>query len=316
MEENEFQKPLQLTMKRLLYKLPYDSLYSVMSILLYEKQSNKDTNISQKIQAVKKILLELQGYDRGAFAKKYLLPVQEFCEMSVELANLKFVQNTKTLHLANLKIGQYWLKQLNMEKLPLPTSNFTVKSSADGRKARPYIVSVNETVGITTTGLSLPKIVTFNISDGTTQKALMKGSNDDLRQDAIMEQVFQQVNKVLQNDKVLRNLDLGIRTYKVVPLGPKAGIIEFVANSTSLHQILSKLHTNDKITFDQARKGMKAVQTKSNEERLKAYLKITNEIKPQLRNFFLIPFPIRWIGLKLRKRTQKVSQLALSLDTY
>lgn len=102
--------------------------------------------------------------------------------------------------------------------------------------------------------------------------ALMKGSNDDLRQDAIMEQVFQQVNKVLQNDKVLRNLDLGIRTYKVVPLGPKAGIIEFVANSTSLHQILSKLHTNDKITFDQARKGMKAVQTKSNEERLKASL--------------------------------------------
>ena len=71
MEENEFQKPLQLTMKRLLYKLPYDSLYSVMSILLYEKQSNKDTNISQKIQAVKKILLELQGYDRGAFAKVF-----------------------------------------------------------------------------------------------------------------------------------------------------------------------------------------------------------------------------------------------------
>lgn len=300
MEENEFQKPLQLTMKRLLYKLPYDSLYSVMSILLYEKQSNKDTNISQKIQAVKKILLELQGYDRGAFAKKYLLPVQEFCEMSVELANLKFVQNTKTLRLANLKIGQYWLKQLNMEKLPLPTSNFTVKSSADGRKARPYIVSVNETVGITTTGLSLPKIVTFNISDGTTQKALMKGSNDDLRQDAIMEQVFQQVNKVLQNDKVLRNLDLGIRTYKVVPLGPKAGIIEFVANSTSLHQILSKLHTNDKITFDQARKGMKAVQTKSNEERLKAYLKITNEIKPQLRNFFFdsFPDPLDWFEAK------------------
>ena len=86
MEDNDFQKPLQLTMKRLLYKLPYDSLYSVMSILLYDKQSNKDTGISQKIQAVRKILLELQGYDKGAFAKEYLLPVQEFCEKSVELS--------------------------------------------------------------------------------------------------------------------------------------------------------------------------------------------------------------------------------------
>ena len=35
-EETEFQKPLQLTMKRLLYKLPYDSLFSVLSIKLYD----------------------------------------------------------------------------------------------------------------------------------------------------------------------------------------------------------------------------------------------------------------------------------------
>ncbi|CAI4054602.1 hypothetical protein N7582_000112 [Saccharomyces uvarum] len=291
MEDNDFQKPLQLTMKRLLYKLPYDSLYSVMSILLYDKQSNKDTGISQKIQAVRKILLELQGYDKGAFAKEYLLPVQEFCEKSVELANFKFVQNTKKLHLANLKIGQYWLNQLKLEKFPLPTSKFAISNSIDGRKARPYIVSVNETVNITSTGLSLPKIVTFNISDGTVQKVLMKGSNDDLRQDAIMEQVFQQVNKILRNDKELRKFDLGIRTYKVIPLGPKAGIIEFVANSTSLHQILSTLHKDDKITFDQARKAMKAVQTKSNKERLKTYLKVTDETKPQLRNFFFDSFP-------------------------
>ncbi|CAI4054832.1 DNA-binding protein kinase TEL1 SKDI_02G0220 [Saccharomyces kudriavzevii IFO 1802] len=308
MEDNEFQKPLQLTMKRLLYKLPYDSLYSVISILLYDKQSNKDSSISQKIQAVKKILLELQGYDKGAFAKEYLFPVQEFCEMSVELANLKFSQNTKKLHLANLKIGQYWLNQLTLERLPLPTSHFSIQSSVDGRKARPYIVSANETVSITTTGLSLPKIITFNISDGTIQRVLMKGSNDDLRQDAIMEQVFQQVNKILQNDKVLRKLDLGIRTYKVVPLGPKAGIIEFVANSTSLHQILSKLHKDDKIPFDQARKAMKAVQTKPNKERLKTYLKITDGIRPQLRNFFFdsFPDPCDWFEAK-KKYTKGIA---------
>lgn len=294
-EETEFQKPLQLTMKRLLFKLPYHSLYSVLSMKLYERHSfTTDSIIPQKIKAVDKILNELQGYDSGSYHRTYVVPLQDFCGMSVDLANTqppKSATSSKKIHLKNVRMGEYWLSQLPNQKIPLPTIKWKIKSSNDGKAPVSYIASVDETVDISTTGLSLPKIVTFTLSDGSRHKVLMKGSNDDLRQDAIMEQVFQQVNDVLQHDKQMRKLDLNISTYTVIPLGPRAGIIEYVTNSLSLHQILSVLHKNDPVSFNQARKEMKSVQTRSNNERLQTYIKLTQEIKPQLRNFFFDSFP-------------------------
>lgn len=304
LDNTEFQKPLQLTMKRLLYKLPFDSLYSVMSIKLYGNYSTTlDPNLLQKVKAVDKMFKELQGYDQGSYYQTYVLPLQEFCEMSVELANTKLIQSaqsSKKIHLANLKIGEYWIKRLCLQKIPLPTMHVHIKNSSDGKIARPYITSVQETVDISSTGLSLPKIVTFHISDGSRRKVLMKGSNDDLRQDAIMEQVFRQVNRILQRDKKMRKLDLNISTYEVIPLGPRAGIIEYVANSISLHHVLTVLHKSDCLSFNQARNEMKNVQTKSNSDRLRVYMKITKEIKPQLRNFFFdsFPGPQEWLDAK------------------
>lgn len=303
-EDIEFQKPLQLTMKRVLYKLPYDSLYSVLSMKLYENHSfTSDSIIPQKIKAVDKILSELQGYDSGSYHRTYVLPLKEFCVMSVELANFQVSTGQKSgkkIHLQNLKMGSYWLKLLPNLHLPLPTLKWRISTSSDGKAPRPYITSVEEMVDISVTGLSLPKIATFTISDGSQHKVLMKGSNDDLRQDAIMEQVFQQVNSILQREKQMRKLNLTINTYTVIPLGPRAGIIEFVTNSVSLHQILTSLHMNDDISFNEARIEMKKVQTKSNNERLLTYLKLTEEIKPQLRNFFFDSFPDsnRWFDAK------------------
>ncbi|CCF60800.1 hypothetical protein KAFR_0L01900 [Kazachstania africana CBS 2517] len=299
-ETSEFQKPLQLTMKRLLYKLPYDSLYSIMSIRLYRMHIASDETMVQRVEAAERILKELQSYEKGAFYKDYVLPVQEFCEKSVDLANIQASRSASVFSLDKLSDGRYWTDRLYGHKLPLPTSYTHILSSADGKKERPYIISVNKEVAVTSTGISLPKIVTFTISDGSVQRVLMKGSNDDLRQDAIMEQVFQQVNNILRRSKDLKKLHLGIRTYKVIPLGPKAGIIEFVANSIALHEILSKLHKNDNVKFEQARKLMRSVQMKGNSERLDMYTTITREIRPQLRNFFFDSFtdPDEWFVAK------------------
>ncbi|CCD25219.1 DNA-binding protein kinase TEL1 NDAI_0E04020 [Naumovozyma dairenensis CBS 421] len=299
--QTPFQNVLQLTMKRLLYKLPYDTLYSVISIKLYDKNSQEQSIVS-RITAVETILNDLKAYESGKYYRKFVMPIEEFCVKSVELANYKTTQNSRTLHLSNLKIGDYWCNILRDTMLPLPTGNFPITCSKDGRKARPYITAIDETVHSTTTGLSLPKIIKFTVSDGTVHKVLMKGSNDDLRQDSIMEQVFQQVNKILRQNKGLRKMELGIRTYKVIPLGPRAGIIEFVPNSISLHEVLSNLHKDDPIRFEQARKEMKAVQNKSNDERIKVYLKLTEKIKPQLRNFFFNSFlePSAWFRSKQR----------------
>lgn len=290
-DNSAFQRLLEKIMKRLLYKIPYESLYPVLSIKLYKNYSvGPDAAIISKVAAVENILAYLKSYDQGSFYTKFVLPVTLFCEKSVELASFKVREASKTIQLKNLNMGQYWLNELPLVHLPVPTDHVIITNSNDGRKERPYITAVSDTIRVTSTGVSLPKIVTFITSDGYQKQVLMKGSNDDLRQDAIMEQVFEKVNNILIGHDEFRKSNLRMRTYQVIPLGPRAGIIEFVDGSTSLHQVLRHYHDHDKIRFEDARRAMKNVQSKSHKERLKVYTKITQNIEPQLRNFFFDNF--------------------------
>lgn len=63
-----------------------------------------------------------------------------------------------------------------------------------------------------------------------------------MRQDAVMEQVFELVNRVLCKDRQTRRRELKVRDYKVIPLGAQAGLLEFVGNTTPLGGWLNKAH--------------------------------------------------------------------------
>ena len=58
-----------------------------------------------------------------------------------------------------------------------------------------------------------------------------------------MEQVFQVCNVVLSKDHETKRRDLSIRTYKVVPLAPQAGLLEFVGNTLPLSKWLPDSHS-------------------------------------------------------------------------
>ncbi|KAG0673342.1 Serine/threonine-protein kinase tel1 [Kluyveromyces marxianus] len=287
----------------MLYKLPYETLYPLLSMSFQDSESSIIDPITKaRVDIANRIVTALDMYDNGKYGSEFTAPIKDFCSMSVGLASYKLPPKTKFIQLENLNIGNYWLKDLPKAYLPLPTVPFPISCSQDGRrKDRPYITSIDPVVQISSSGLSLPKIATFTLSDGSKHRVLLKGSNDDLRQDAIMEQVFKQVNKILNANTETRKQKLRIRTYEVIPLGPRAGIIEFVANSIPLHNILLELHSNDELSFDKARKIMKAVQNQSIEERVAAYERITEKIKPQFRNFFFQSFvePHEWYDKRL-----------------
>lgn len=61
-------------------------------------------------------------------------------------------------------------------------------------------------------GINNPKRLYCRGTDGITRSQLLKGK-DDLRQDAVMEQVFENINDLLHANKQTRHLL--IRTYKV-----------------------------------------------------------------------------------------------------
>jgi ataxia telangiectasia mutated family protein len=117
----------------------------------------------------------------------------------------------------------------------------------------------------------------------------VKGGNDDLRQDAIMEQLFEQVNELLKLNRSTRQRNLSIRTYKVLPLSNIAGIIEFVPNTLPLHDYLMPAHEKyypKDLKGSQCRKEIAEAQNSPVAERIKKFRSVTERFHPVLRYFF------------------------------
>lgn len=73
-------------------------------------------------------------------------------------------------------------------------------------------------------GISVPRVMYLQDEAGKLHKQLIKG-NDDVRQDMLVQQIFALLNDFLLKAK------LSIRTYKVVPCSPRAGVTEWVLNT-------------------------------------------------------------------------------------
>ena len=103
------------------------------------------------------------------------------------------------------------------------------------------VVGFDSTFDLTLTGLHRPKIVKCLGSRGSRFKQLVKGE-DDLRQDAIMQQVFGTVNDLLRHEgshgneflkntlgnSIVTTRQLRLITYGITPLSPASGVLEWV----------------------------------------------------------------------------------------
>ncbi|KAL5329330.1 hypothetical protein ACEPPN_002841 [Leptodophora sp. 'Broadleaf-Isolate-01'] len=201
-------------------------------------------------------------------------------------------------------------------KLALPPSTMQIPLSPilDYKKL-PTVVRLDPTVRIAS-GVSAPKIITAITSNGAKFTQLVKGGNDDLRQDAIMEQVFEQVSELLQRNKSTRQRNLSIRTYGVLPLTNDTGVIEFVANTIPLHDFLmpahEKYHPKD-MKPSACRKAITDQHTSSSEIRIRTYRQVTEKFHPAMRYFFTEKFtnPDEWFLSRLAytRSTAAISML-------
>ncbi|EOO01356.1 putative ataxia telangiectasia mutated protein [Phaeoacremonium minimum UCRPA7] len=112
--------------------------------------------------------------------------------------------------------------------------------------------------------------------------------------DAIMEQVFAAVSEVFKLHRTTRQRNLGIRTYKVLPLTSASGLIEFVSDTIPLHEYLMPAHERyypKDLKGSQCRKEISAVQSKPLETRISTYRKVTDKFHPVMKYFFMENFP-------------------------
>jgi hypothetical protein len=318
----------------LLLNIADDHPHHMLPIILAFYNSHKDILLANKVEknnterADKEINDFLTNEDRVNTAhfilnqlklksvkkKEVIEMMSTLCDAYIELANtnIKVKPNCSDpiMFPKNLLIN----KVKNFNLINVLTNTIPIEQNGNYDQHLVYIVKFENTLRMAN-GVNLPKIVNCLGSDGKLRKQLVKG-RDDLRQDAVMQQFFRTVNHLIYCNNVNNTNKLNlIRTYKIVPLSQKSGVLEWCENTLTLGDWLigknqdggahKKYEPND-WKFDECKRKLhdafqltnKRVKTKS---KLDTFIEICENIRPVFRYFFMENYldPSAWFERRL-----------------
>ena len=123
---------------------------------------------------------------------------------------------------------------------------------SDGTCVR--VRSFKETVNVIKSKQRPRKMQIFG-EDGNLYHFLLKG-HEDLRQDERAMQVFGLVNSLLVNDRRTENYDLSIQRYAIIPLSPTVGLISWVPQCDTVHDLIKEFRDSRKVILNVEHKLM------------------------------------------------------------
>lgn len=143
----------------------------------------------------------------------------------------------------NLKEYSPWLSRFQ-------SNNFTHTLEIPGQykgKTKPLpeyhvkIVGFDEKVQVLPS-IRKPKCLIIRGDDEKDHMFLVKGG-EDLRLDQRIEQLFGLMNDIMANDSACSQRGLRLRTYQVIPMTPRVGLIEWMNNTKPLKGVLNSAMT-------------------------------------------------------------------------
>ncbi|KAF5864789.1 Serine/threonine-protein kinase tel1 [Aspergillus alliaceus] len=297
---DDFQKMLFSLITRICVEHPFHGMYQIFASS--KSKGGKDQSALSRNRAAGKLVEGLKNDKRiGPTWVAVHNTNINYVRFAIDRPDEKLKSGAR-VPLKKLQTGQRLEQDAATQKLPPPTMHIGIRVDCDYSDV-PKLVRYHPEFTIAS-GVSAPKIVSAFASNGLRYKQLFKGGNDDLRQDAIMEQVFEQVSNLLKDHQATRQRNLGIRTYKVLPLTSNAGIIEFVPHTIPLHDYLLPAHQKfypKDMKPNVCRKHISDVQTRSLEQRVRTYRQVTEHFHPVMKYFFMEKFnnPDDWFGKRL-----------------
>ncbi|GIL62720.1 hypothetical protein Vafri_16889, partial [Volvox africanus] len=319
-----FQRVLQSLLLRLAVDHPYHVVYQLFAL----RNGNLDrsgkaqpgpaadlagfvqvVDIS-KIKAAESLLQQLLA--RGGRTAVIVKQAEKLLRMYIDLAALPAPQEDPAPPQpfpANLK------RQVDggaMDALPVMSALVPVDPGA-AYNGLPHLVGFDSTVSYAG-GINKPKIIVANDSSGAKHKQLVKSGNDDLRQDAVMQQTFALINGLLARDAAAARRGLRVATYRVVPFSPTAGLLQWVEDTQPLNLYLLgknyasgahgrymppgewtwiQCYNHIKSATEAARKG-----GADGSELLRAFDEVCRRFSPCLHHFLLegFPSPSAWLA--------------------
>ncbi|KAJ3865158.1 hypothetical protein EV359DRAFT_80764 [Lentinula novae-zelandiae] len=312
--DSSSQKTLQPTMLQMCTEHPFHSLYQLYCLQPPKTQTKIDRRSSGRVSSGKTTELPPTGRSLAAkiiFDKLLNDPktrtrtaaVQELCDASLTFANFPVSQSKEK------KVpDDQPIRTLHLSRGTVPVITAYTPIDPTMRYDPGNCVCVDKYAGEfdTAGGINLPKIIFCHGTDGKKFKQLFKGDQkDDLRQDAVMEQVFDLVNVVLNRDVETKRRNLYIRGYKVIPLASQAGILEFVGNTTTLKSWLDRAHVryrpNDMRNIVKKLAEQQKSPGSTPEANHQFYVQCMKNFKPVMRHYFteIHKTPIAWFRTRL-----------------
>ncbi|QHO17058.1 hypothetical protein HN873_033624 [Arachis hypogaea] len=298
-----FQFALVSLVKKMALDHPYHTILQLLALAngdrIKDKQRSRSSFVvdMDKKLAAENLLNELSSY-HGAI----ICQMKQMVEIYIRLAEMETKREdtnkrvTLPRDLRNLPA---------LELVPVVTATISVDRSCQYPEGSfPYFKGLVDSVMVMN-GINAPKVVECLGSDGCRYRQLAKSGNDDLRQDAVMEQFFSLVNTFLRNHQDTRKRRLGVRTYKVVPFTPSAGVLEWVNGTLPLGEYLIGSMRNGGA---HGRYGigdwpfLKCREHMANErDKRKAFEEVCRNFRPVMHYFFLERFlqPAEWFEKRL-----------------
>ncbi|XP_057442948.1 serine/threonine-protein kinase ATM [Lotus japonicus] len=300
---HNFQFALVSLVKKMAIDHPYHTILQLLALAngdrIKDKQRSRSSFVvdMDKKLAAENLLNELSSY-HGAIIGQ----MKQMVEIYIKLAEMETKREdtnrrvTLPRDLRNLPV---------LELVPVVTATISIDRSCQYQEGTfPYFKGLADSVMIMN-GINAPKVVECLGSDGCRYRQLAKSGNDDLRQDAVMEQFFDLVNTFLRNHRDTWRRRLGIRTYKVVPFTPSAGVLEWVNGTLPLGEYLIGSMRNGGA---HGRYGvgdwsfLKCREHMANErDKRKAFQEVCGNFRPVMHYFFLERFsqPAEWFEKRL-----------------
>ncbi|XP_072019634.1 serine-protein kinase ATM-like [Amphiura filiformis] len=311
-------------LNKLIEKCAVEHPHHVLPIILALANANKDAIINapkkgrlartggdsshadeDRMEAAQMMLERLQSSRCG----RILSSMEKLSDAYIKLAYWDVSQYKKETRKLKLPSNQPITQLKHLQNVAMPTLDLPVDPHC--RYDNIVYVEGFDSGFKLAGGINLPKILTCIGSDGVERRQLVKGK-DDLRQDAVMQQVFGLVNKLLQRNQETRRRSLQIRTYRVIPLSQRSGILEWCEGTMPLGEYLignqrsdygaHKRYQPHDWTSMECRKKMSTAHSSGDQtKRYRDYVNVMKHFQPVFRHFFLekFPEPATWFERRL-----------------
>ena len=298
--ETDFSSVLFQAMVRVSGDHPHHAIPIILALLHAKEdeqfvdgsRSSKNKENDPRASASAKVISELE---KNKEMKDMVFRYKFLCNSLIELAYLKADANKSGS--ITIPVGQNILKVKDWNDVAVLTDTIPIKVNKNYSNICGISNFLNKfsMVG----GVNAPKkIICFGF-DGKERPQLVKG-RDDLRQDAVMEQVFGLLNDLLKLNEETRKRKLSVRTYKVVPLSQRSGILEWCQNTQPIALFLEghdkksgahKRYHPKELDSRSCRSEMNRVSKSSIQSRLKVFKSVCSKFSPAMKYFFFEKFP-------------------------